>query len=126
MSLMIDGNEKYPPGSTFVARMHWRLDPELDLRATAGFLVEVRLIDNDDARFLCLIKSLETLTTTHPPEMADQDLLARIRALPGKLAFLPFEAAEGRTLFLKPGTLTGRHDYFLDEDSEKIAKFKSR
>ena len=123
---MTDGRETYLPGMTFVAKMHWRLDPALDIRASAGFLVEVLLLDHDDDRFLCLIKSLEYLTTTHPPEMVDPDLLARIRALPGKFAFLPFEAAEGRTLFLKPGTLTGRNDYFLDEDSEKIARFKSR
>lgn len=123
---MKDRSEKWPPGTTFVARMHWRLDPEKDIRASAGFAVEVRLLDNDDARFLCLLKKLEYLTTTHPLEMVDRDLLERIRALPGKYAFLPFEAAEGRTLFLKTGTLTGRNKYFLDEDSEKIARFKSR
>jgi hypothetical protein len=110
---------------TFVAKMHWRLDPAQDIRATAGYLAEVTLIDHDEARLLCLLKSLEYLTTSHPPEQADQDLLTRIRALPGKYAFLPFEAAEGRTLFLKTGTLTGDNDYFFDADSEKIARFKS-
>jgi hypothetical protein len=84
------------------------------------------LLDHDDDRFLCLLKSLESLTTTHPPDTVDQDLLAKIKALPGKYAFLPFEAAEGRTLFLKTGTLTGRHDYFMDEDAEKITRFKFR
>jgi hypothetical protein len=122
---MSDASEAYPPGATFIAKMHWRLDPDQDIRASAGFLVEVTLVDHDEARFLCLLKSLEYLTTTHPPETVDQDLLARIKSLPGKYAFLPFEAAEGRTLFLKPGTLTGRNDYFLDADSEKIARFKS-
>jgi hypothetical protein len=120
---MSDIHEKYPIGMTFVAKMHWRLDSEQDIRASAGFLVEVILLDLDDNRFLCMLKSLEYLNTTHPPEMADPALLGVIRGLPGKYAFVPFEAAEGRTLFLKPGTLTGRNNYFLDADSEKIAKF---
>ena len=123
---MSDPTQKYPIGMTFVARMHWRLDREQDIRASAGFLVEVVLLDLDDNRFLCRLMSLDYLTTTHPPEMADQALLGIIRGLPGKFAFLPFEAAEGRTLFLKTGTLTGRNDYFLDADSEKITRFKSR
>jgi hypothetical protein len=122
---MLDFPAQYPPGSTFTAIIHWRLDLERDIRVTARFLVEVALIDHADARFLCLIKSLETLTTTHPPDGIDPDLLARIHALPGKRAFLPFEAAAGRTLFLKVGTLTGRNNYFLDADDEKIARFKA-
>ncbi len=117
---MIDGNETYPVGATFIAKMHWRLDEAQDIRAWAGFTVEVRLIDNDDGRFLCLLKNLEYLSTSHPPETVDQTLLESIRALPGRYAFLPFEAAEGRTLFLKTGTLTGRHKYFFDETSDKF------
>lgn len=125
---MANPTEQYPIGMKFVAQMHWRLsvDSAQDVRGTAQFLVEVLQLDLDDNRFLCRLLSLETLTTTHPPEMADQTLLAIIRGLPGKYAFIPFEAAEGRTLFLKPGTLTGRNDYFLDADSEKLARFLSR
>jgi hypothetical protein len=123
---MSNGREKYLPGMTFTAKMHWRLGSQQDSRASAGFLAEVVLIDDDDARYLCLLRSLEFLTTTYPPDAVDQDMLERIRALPGKYAFLPFEAAYDRTLFLKPGTLTGRNDYFLDADSEKITRFKSR
>lgn len=126
ISPMSDPTQKYPIGMTFVAKMHWRLDPEQDIRSSAGFQVEVVLLDLDDNRFLCQLKSLEYLTTTHPPDMVDPALLGVIRGLPGRYAFLPFEAAEGRTLFLKPGTLTGRNEYFMAADSEKIAKFKSR
>ncbi len=122
MGPMIDGNQRWPPGTTFQARMHWRLDEALDLRAWAGFTVEVRWIDNDDQRFLCRLLNLDYLSTSHPPEMADPALLARIRELPGLHAFLPFEAAMGRTLFLKPGTLTGRNIYFFDETSAKFPR----
>src|SRR5512139_12229 len=97
---------KWPPGSTFVVKMHWRLDADQDIRAWAGFLAEVRLHDHDDARFLCLLTKLDYLTFSHPVETVDAELVARIQRLPGKYAFVPFEAAEGRTLFLKPGTLT--------------------
>ena len=123
---MSDPVQKYPIGMTFLARMHWRLDPEQDIRGSAGFQVEVVELDLDDNRFLCQLRSLEYLTTTHPPELVDPALLGVIQGLPGKYAFLPFEAAEGRTLFLKAGTLTGRNAYFLDADSEKIARFRSR
>jgi hypothetical protein len=110
---MQDGNQSYPPGTTFLAKMHWRLDEGLDIRAWAGLMVEVRRVDNDDQR-------LDSLSFSHPVAQVDPILLARIEALPGQYAYLPFEAAEGRTLFLKVGTLTGRNNYFFDETSDKF------
>jgi len=119
---MIDGNLAYPPGTTFIAKMHWRLDEAQDIRAWAGFVVEVKAVDNDDQRLLCLIKAMDYVSTSHPPEEIDPVLLARIESLPGLYAFLPFEAVDDRTLFLKIGTLTGRNDYFFDEKSDKFSR----
>jgi len=117
---MLDGNLSQPAGTTFVAKMHWRLDEPADIRAWAGFIVEVRRVDNDDQRLLCLIKALDSLSFSHPIEQVDPALRVRIEALPGQYAYLPFEAVEGRTLFLKVGTLTGRNSYFFDETSDKF------
>ena len=110
------------PGTSFTARFHWRLDEALDIRAWADITVEVRMIDYGDGRYLCWLKSMDHLAFSHPQEEIYPVLLARLETLPGKFAFLPFEAAEGRTLFLKVGTLIGSHEYFFDETSDKYPR----
>ena len=110
---------KLGPGDSFIAAMHWRFDEAQDIRVTARFLVQIVALDWDDLRYLCRITELAELSASHPLASLDPALLARVRSLPGLHTYLPFEAAEGRTLFLKIGTLTGRHDYFFDETSGK-------
>ena len=100
--------------------MHWRLDPDKDVRVWAAFVIELLAHDDNQLRFLVRLDKLDSLTASHPFEQVDQPLLERIQNLPGKFAFIPYEAAEGRTLFLKVGTLTGRNDFFFDQDSDKM------
>src|SRR5262245_8360353 len=110
------------PGKSFSAKFHWRLDDALDIRAWAAMTAEVRMIDYGDGRYLCWLKSMDQLSFSHPLEEIYPVLLTRLETLEGKFAFLPFEAAEGRTLFLKVGTLIGTHEYFFDETSDKYPR----
>lgn len=90
------------------------------MRVSASFLVAVLAHDESQMRFLIRLNKLDALTASHPFEQLDQSLLKSIQNLPGKYAYIPYEAAEGRTLFLKLSTLTGRLEYFFDQDSDKM------
>ena len=107
-------------GARFEVSMHWKLGDGHGARATARFVAEVKAIDVSRDRLLCRLDELLSLRTSHPPETLDQDLLARIKQLVGKFAYIPPEAAdEGKTLPLKLTTLTGQHGYFMDEMPEE-------
>jgi hypothetical protein len=108
-------------GEHFTVALHWRLfEPDREVRIWAGFEAEVLMIDEEDMRFLVYLHRLTRLEANHPPESIDLEISDAIKKQAGRYAFVPYESAGGRTLFLKEGTLTGRNEYFFDQTSEKF------
>ena len=108
-------------GEHFALAMHWRFfEPEREVRIWAGFDAEVLMIDDGDMRFLVYLHRLTRLETNHPPDTLAAWILDAIQKQAGRYAFVPYESAVGRTLFLKEGTLTGRNEYFFGQDSQKF------
>jgi hypothetical protein len=108
-------------GEHFTAAIHWRFfEPDREVRFWVGFEVEILMIDEEDLRFLVYLHRLTRLEANHPPETIDRWIPESIQRQAGRYAFVPYESATGRTLFLKEGTLTGRNQYFFDQDSDKF------
>jgi hypothetical protein len=94
-------------GAEFEVSMQWQLGGANSAFARATFVVEVEAIENVRDRLLCRLVEIVQLRTSHPPESLDQTMLARIKALVGKYAYLPMEVTRGISLHLKVTTLTG-------------------
>lgn len=102
-------------GDRFEVAMYWQLEGAQKARVWATFVAGVVARDEGRYRLLCRLEDILSLRASHPPETLDEDMLARIKGLVGRYAYLPPEAADGVTLHLKLSTLTGAHGYFFDE-----------
>ena len=111
----MNGDNRLDPGVTFEVSLHWRLADSKGAWARATFVAQVSALDEARNRLLCELVEIVSLRTSHPPENLDPTVLASIKELVDRYAYLPEEAVNGVTLHLKAATLTDAMNYFFDE-----------
>jgi len=117
----------YQPGQSFPVHFAWRLPDGEYLRAVfqADVLELVAAANKYVARLSVLLAGREETTDGQPKPAAALtrvywDLVGK---LIGRTITLPYEADDGRALYLRLETLTGEHNYFSRyEDAQVIAR----
>ncbi len=117
----------YQPGHSFPVQFAWRLPDGEYLRAVfqADVLELVTAANKYVARLSVLLAGREETTDGEPkpPEALTRAYWDLVGSLLGRTITLPYEADDGRALYLRLETLTGEHNYFTRyQDAQVVAR----
>lgn len=117
----------YQPGQSFPVQFAWRLPDGEYLRAVfqADVLELVIAANKYVARLSLLLAGREETADGEPkpPAALTRAYWELVGNLLGRTITLPYEADDGRALYLRLETLTGEHNYFTRyEDAQVIAR----
>ena len=117
----------YRTGQSFPVQFAWRLPDGEYLRAVfqADVLELVATANKYVTRLSYLLAGREETTNGEPKpaEALTRTYWDLVGALIGRTITLPYEADDGRALYLRLETLTGEHNYFTRyEDAQVVAR----